>query len=694
MQVILYIQDAAASSAYKVLINGNTVAGIDDIDDGAKLYSVASATSVITNNAGTFTFYTTSGTGVSGVTGTGTQIFQIIGDTNGVTFQIDSATGFVTGISGIENSSTVTINITDLTVADSDHYWSKKGTDFANSTNTWLSNHNGVWANDQYMGYIVAGSGSTLAQTVYGIESDTGLNHVVRNNYAKVGTSGTTFALASGVFASATQISFINQSGAAFGASDTQNGLLFSDLASNSSMGILYSSGTQALEIAPITINGSGSVTAISSISSISDTVSLKLGNIALNAGSEYGVSGTGVSFSVNSSIATVDATNREAYVGLGGENGIIFGGTGTGVYNIYSGTSFTTLKDKLQIANGSAGTASGTLTNNIFALGLTNGASVTDTYVGNGDSSLSINGTTFGLYADSTTFSFGTASSGSDTLSVTLGTVGIASDANLATFLGNTNLGLGDSKTSLMLGAFSYTGVEAATFNVNPSVSGTQLATVSGDGVIEEGVASGTSFVFNNSLFTAISDKVAFQINSNATSNTLLAGSSATGTLNTTGNYNIAVLSDTFTMNSGSSVIMTYKAGEQYNANFDYFSGTGTLTAGSGTGTFALSDYWINGGSSAVYVYTASAASDVTLSLNLVGADSGTIAMTAGMGLRSVESGTSESPVTFTFDPDGDGATTLPETLYQQPVQSVRYTTLQAHTEHSAMANLRHSQA
>ncbi|MBR5914177.1 MAG: hypothetical protein IKZ58_07445 [Selenomonadaceae bacterium] len=650
----LYIQDATNSEGYRVLLNADGgVLGIDNIDSGATIYGVASATSVVTNSEGLFTFHTTSGTGVAGVTGTGTQIFQITNDKDGVTFVLDSATGFVKSISGIDKGAT--ISITDLTVADSAQYWTKENL----NTDTWNAFREGVWRTDQYLGYIIANSGTTQAYTVYGIESDTNQEHVALTATQiekRVGTSdGTTFTLNSNVFDSVTQVAFINSRGENIAASDT-NGLMFSNFASNTNMGLLlYTSGSSVLEIATVPTN-SGSATAITSISEISDTVSLTLGNMLFKAGSEYGVSGTGVAFAVDSSGALVGASEGNAYVGLGTDAVVEFG-SDTGVYNIYSDTGLTSFRTQLTV-NGDGVVASNT---SVFGLNVAAGASVTDTYLGTGDSGLTINGVNLGMYANSTTFTFGAGETGkSDTLSVALGTLGIiGNDSQTLVALANqTTLGLINDSSSLIVNAFSYTGVKAATFAIGLT-SGTQLATVS-KGTIEEDVASGTSFIFNGNLFTATSAIAAFQVGTDANSNTLLEGSSATGIYNgTDGQHTLYDMgSTTFTMDSGSSVIMTFDESAAFKADYNFQSGTGSFTTST---VFSLSDYYLSGGVSntdlakTVYSYTAKEAA--TLTLSLTGADSATVALTAGIGEREVGSGTA---FTFSNIADYTGADAL----------------------------------
>ena len=674
----LHIEDADEKQGYKVLLGADgKVAGISGIDSGATIFSVASATTVITNADGIFTFSTTAVADGTFTPATATQIFEITNDADGVTFTLDQA-GLVTGITGISGSAV--IKITDYTVSDGDYTWSKSGTQLSGSgdNHTWSNTALGTWGTSLYMGYVVEGSGTTLS--VYGIESGESLSHtnnpLTGDKLAKAGATGDSmFGLANTAFDSATQVSFINLGNSAFGASDTKaNALLFTDFASNTNrMGLLYESGSSVIKIAHVPEN-SGSATAITLISEISDTVSLKLGDVLLTAGSEYGVSGTGVAFSVNSSIATVAATtNNPAYVGLGGA-GVVFD-SGTGVYNIFSGTGIgqtgndaATLKHTLTInGGGSTGSASGTFTGDIFTMGLTNGASVTNTYLSNADmaSSLTINdinSVTYGYGDDGTTTFVFTAATGSasDTLSVSLGTIKIDSGEFLAT----TTLGLQNDSSTLIVDAFSYTGVQEATFAIDTESSGTQMVTaLSSGGSIKESVASNTAFVFNNSLFTAMG-AINFQISQSSSSETLLEDStSATGVWNKAGNYilNFAtggdVTSTTFTMQSGSSVIMTYADGQDYNAKFDYTTGaSGTYTA-TQTQYFSVSDFYLSSGASEsnlAFQYTA--LSETTLSLTIGEEGSHTLKLTAGGGYREVASTTNGAATTFTFDPDGTG--------------------------------------
>ena len=76
------ISDASGSSTYRIDLVGESMSGatISQIDNGAILYKVASATSVITTGSGQFTFSTTALQGA--VSGTNTQIFSITGERN------------------------------------------------------------------------------------------------------------------------------------------------------------------------------------------------------------------------------------------------------------------------------------------------------------------------------------------------------------------------------------------------------------------------------------------------------------------------------------------------------------------------------------------------------------------------------------------------------------------------------------
>ena len=642
---VLDIDDATGSEGYRVLLNANgTIAGIDNIDGGASLTSVASATSVITNNDGTFTFTTFNGKGKTGST---TQLFTITNDSNGVTFTLDSATGLVTSISGIDSGATVAI--TDVTEKSKNNVWDQTFT----ATGTWTAERNGVWGIDTFRGYIV--DQSNTAFVVKGIEATNELKHTTLSDYTEMGTStGTVFTVLNSAFdGTATSVFFQNQSDTPYSAhfSNTSH-VVFTNLSKTGEhFGILYGTDT-GLNGGYLVDTTKGTATTVASLNAFSDTnFSVTLGEYAINVYSDttgaYRVNGAGVGLNITSDIVTVGATaDSSATIFMPDEAKIAFSTTGIAAGYIINSNTFT-----VNAVSGSV--ASATKNADMFAFGLSNGALLTDTYYANsgGDSSLSINGTTFGLN-DSTTFTFGAGKdSASDTLSVSLGTLSFESGE----FLANTTLGLGDSNTNMIVGAFSYTGVADASFTL-AGVSGTQLATVS-QGVIEEDVASGTSFFFNGSLFTATSSAVAFQINNDATSNTLLAGSSATGILSTGGQeYTIDVLSDTFTMNSGSSVIMTYDADSEHYAKFDFKSGTGSMDV-SKTQTFALNDYWMTDGQSSTEgIYTYTAQESGTLTLSLTGEDSGTIALGSVFGIR-----TEGSDTHFTFNPEGyTGATAL----------------------------------
>ena len=117
--------------------------------------------------------------------------------------------------------------------------------------------------------------------------------------------------------------------------------------------------------------------------------------------------------------------------------------------------------------------------------------------------------------------------------LSITAGVLGIEStDVSLIT---DTDIVFaGQSEIGLEFGSFTYKTTSNASIEttfVISEASGTQKASVSsGKDGIDMSVASGTKFFFNNELYTAASEKAGVHLPQSG-SDTLLAGTSATGT-------------------------------------------------------------------------------------------------------------------------------------------------------------------
>ena len=91
----------------------------------------------------------------------------------------------VVSISGIDNNATVSIS--DLTISTLDKQIkgvTKTGSQLTNGK--WERNvgtDKNAWYTDQYMGYIITASGSTLSYTVQGIESTTEMNEWILSSH-------------------------------------------------------------------------------------------------------------------------------------------------------------------------------------------------------------------------------------------------------------------------------------------------------------------------------------------------------------------------------------------------------------------------------------------------------------------------------------------------------------------------------
>ena len=589
------IKDAADSASFKVSALSGGLFAISEIDSGATLYSVASTTKVITNGAGVFTFSNTFTGSVTGAANDSAakQVFTIINDSNGVTFNVNSATGLVTSIEGIDANAKVTV--TDYTKRGTNNSWTKSS--FTGGSWTMLKD-SGLWEADQaFLGYIVGNTAtsSPAAFTILGVNSTTGV-HETANQPNTVGSStGVTFALnnpfgdqPSG--ATATSVLFTN-AGAAYGAQSGLTVLFTNFKGSTSNTGLLYSS-EGALSLGAI--GTTGTAKGLTSLAGLSDTtLSMTLGGLALSLATDYVVSGTGVALSANKNYATISAiqgTSSDAYISAPLDTAFAFGST-TGVYNIYSGTD---LRHSLTVSASAENQAFGSNTD-IFSLSILTGALVTDTFKadGKGDSSLKVNGALYGLAADSGTLVV--AGGTKDTATFVTGTFSMA-------FANATDTGLAFAKdASLVFDGYSYTGKAAATsfMTLGAGKSDSHVVSVADNGLITGNVAESKAFTFwlgkgdnlASSLFKATT-AVTYDIG--GTYKNGLLGGTAEGIVKK-GTYTIDILSDTFTMGSGTVTLSVGTAYAEQSATTKYTSGIGSGTFT----TFALSDYYFASGTS-----------------------------------------------------------------------------------------------
>ncbi|MBQ7475995.1 MAG: hypothetical protein IJT06_01210, partial [Selenomonadaceae bacterium] len=630
---LIKISDAATSATFKIELADNTTKGaaISGIDSGATLYSLGSATQVITNGLANGTaLFTFSGTALASALteskGTATQIFQISGDTDGVTFTLDT-NGVVTSISGIDDKATV--SVTDNTVGTlSKHSWSKT------TSGTWTREANGSWNSDKAFGYIVNAISSGFSAT--GIAAGT-FNHFEPDSLDALGSGeGTLFTVKDTVFndGTATQVTFLNQQASSSYSVKYGTQTLFSDLkTTGATYGVMLSSDTTPVfSLAKIQENSSS--TAVTALGSLDSEVSLTLGDFAFNIATGYVASGTGVGVAVSNTV-TVSANGKNAYVAMPEDAGITFGGTTSGTYLIEGLTTNTF------VVNPGAGTALGSNTAEFFTLSILGGAAVTDSSLAK-DGKLSINGIAYTSVSDTAAnFAIISEAGDSDTLDIE---AGMLSAANAGLF-SETKLQFA-AKAGLALDVQSFTGVDAATFTLGTTSDVTKVNDLTG--VLNEQVVSGTAFFLNNDIYTATS---LFKFDFNSSSSTLLAGS-ANGRTSKTDTYLLSALTDTFTMGANANITLSYDSTASLtnigNATRAYNGGEGTATyLGASSQVFAINDDWLTGGDtgSTVYQYTAVTNSDVTLHLTLSSATSGTIVVASGLGTRS------DTATTFSYN-------------------------------------------
>ena len=407
------INDANSHDPFSIAISGTKVGTIYDINNNASITKVGGAQYLITSESGTFTF------GSSILNGsTGTQIFSIANDKDGVTFTIDNS-GTVIGISGIDAGATVAISDTTFTQAK---YGRAKTFDAAG---TWSRDSVTGWDIDKYIGYIIGYASGTTTFHVTGIESTTDQAHVTVDDYSKLGKSDSSlFTVNKNIFDSTTQVIFQNNGTNKYSAQLSGTSIttsIFSNLdVTGAGLGVLLESGeTVALSLANVP-SGKGTATAITSLNDVgSSTFDLKLGAYGLNVYGDYNVIGNGVGVSVDSSLVTGAATVESAATIAMPDGAPIGFGSTTGIYNINGLTTQTLTIDATK------GSAVGT-NSSVFELGLTEGAVVTDTFTLNA-SELKINDLTYKLATgESSTFTFASSSDGTDsgTLTVSAGFV------------------------------------------------------------------------------------------------------------------------------------------------------------------------------------------------------------------------------------------------------------------------------
>ena len=653
---LVKIKDAEGSETFRIDLVGDSMSGatISDIDAGATIYKVASATSVVTNGGnGLYTFSTTA---VAGVTGTATQIFSITGDTDGVTFGLNDS-GMVVSISGIDAGATVSIS--DLTIAGitKNNGVTKTGDQLTDGK--WERNvgtGGNAWAVDQYMGYIITASGSTLSYTVQGIESTTAMNRATLTDYTELGQSGTTFTVNESVFNTATQVIFQNTgygTGYAAQLSGTTTTPIFSALkGTGEGYGVLMTSSNTSTSLSLANVPDAGTATALTAMPEISSELSLTLADYALDVYTGYNVSGTGVGVAVSNTV-TVSANGGTAVVGMPNNDYITFGQS-SGTYVLNGITTNTLFVDATKESSAAVGTNS-----SVFALSLTGGAIVSDTFNATA-SELSINNITYRLVSTSSTFVYSTASDASDTLAVNAGFLTADNLASNSAIFNSVKYKAA-SNTGLYFGAYSYTGISETTaaFSLTKDESGTQVASVTG-GVLQESVAADAKFAFTYSdttaqTYTALEGGVLFNIGSST--ETFISGSGTrelgASTFELAGGSK-GELSDTFVFNSGT-ILLT--VGEtSHGATESIREGTGTYTGA----TFNISDFYLretengdNNSGTKIYNYTVLAGGTGTLTwvvdaTNGIGA-SNTMTLSTGFGATRDAVGAA-SNTTFQF--------------------------------------------
>ena len=660
---LLDIKDGGSTDVYKVLINADDgkITEIDNISSGAILTSVGGATMVKTDSSGTFVFKTSS---LIGTSDTKYQAFNITGDTD-VTFVLDT-TGTVQEIQDLDAGAVVavtdTLVSTSTSVVDKVNYWTKTiSPTFSRDSAT------GKWGAAAAMGYIVNMS-STSVYSLLGIDSDAKMAHPTAEFGTETGiASGMGLVTITGSATSKLPLTFQNAAGGTYAVTvsdGTVTSLFTGFVKTEGNVGVqsTYEDGKYTLSLVGVSDSGvPGSFTTKAAIAD--GTASLTLSDTAaMNVYEGFTVSGTGVAVSANSDTVTVTAAT-EAYISMSSvSDTVVFGNKNKntyGTYNIYDSEG--KLKNTLVIDTG-GGTgknevrAAGTNTE-IFALTLSEAnAKVLDTISSADDNKLTVNGVTYKNAGDAAVnYSVTNNYSGTkDELSITAGILGIEStDVSLIT---DTDIVFAEqSGIGLEFGSFTYKTTSnpsvATTFKISEASETQKASVTSGKDGIDMSVASGTKFFFNNELYTAASEKAGVHLPQSG-SDTLLAGTSATGTTSAEKDYTVAVLSDTYTMSSGAGVTLVYTDEAAYS---DTYAKT-TFTSGSGTfkgtaGTFHIADNYLGGTSTDTTIYTYTKTSDTsnlnTMTLSIADG-SETIALGAVKATRTADSTTT----TFSFAP------------------------------------------